>query len=106
MAQDISLKLFNMRFEQLNEMHREHRRDTRALSDALVQVSRQIQNLDRRVSSLEQRLNDVKDELEGTIKMEIGGAIANLETRLEDYMDRRFAELRPGTPGMLGFSEE
>lgn len=106
MTQEISLDLFNARFEQLNEMHRELRRDTRAISDAIVQVARQIQNLDRRVSHLEQRLNDVKEELEGTIKMEIGGSIANLESRLEVYIDRRFGEVRPGTAGMLGFSED
>lgn len=112
MADTISLDLFNKRFEQLNEMHRELRRDLRSMAESMVQLSRMIQNLDRRISgvdarmgALEQRLGDVKDELEGTIKMEVGGAIAHLETRLEQYIDRRFDEFRSGPPS-IGFSED
>lgn len=69
--------LFAARFEQLNEL----RADMRRISDSLVQVSRQISNLDRRISDVDRRLTDVKEELEGTIKMEMGGAFAHLETR-------------------------
>jgi chromosome segregation ATPase len=110
MADNISLDLFTARFDQLNEIHRELRADLRVMSETLIQLSRQLSNLDRRVSDVDQRvsgldqrisgldqrisnvdrrLTEVKDELEGTIKMEIGGAIAHLETRLEHYIDRR-----------------
>jgi hypothetical protein len=58
--------------EQLAVISRDHNR----LLESHVQLMRVIQNLDR-------RLYDVKEELEGTIKIELGGAMANLETRLD-----------------------
>jgi hypothetical protein len=71
MTDNISMELFNRRFEQLNEMHRELRQDIRALGESMLQLSRQVSNLDRRIT-------DVKEELEGTIKIEMGGAFAHL----------------------------
>lgn len=85
MAEEITYELFTRRFDQLNDMHRELRADIRALGDSMLQLSRQISNLDRRIS-------DVKDELEGTIKIEMGGAFAHLETRLEHLIERRLTE--------------
>ncbi len=93
MAEEITYELFARRFEQLNEMHRELRADIRALGESMLQLSRQVSNLDRRIS-------DVKDELEGTIKMEMGGAFAHLETRLEHLIERRLTE------GQSQFSED
>lgn len=93
MAEEITYELFTRRFEQLNEMHRELRADIRALGESMLQLSRQVSNLDRRIS-------DVKDELEGTIKMEMGGAFAHLETRLEHLIERRLVE------GQSQFSED
>lgn len=108
MADDITYELFTRRFDQLNEMHRELRQDMRHMADTLVQLSRQITNLDRRMSDVDQRgatidrrLTEVKEELEGTIKMEIGGAISHLKTRLETYIDRRIADR-----GQPQFSED
>lgn len=91
---EISLELFNPRFEQLNQMHRELRDDWRKNTDALIAVSRQISNLDRRIGDVDRRLTDVKDELEVIFKMELGGAIANLETWLEHFIERRIVELQ------------
>lgn len=85
MSDNISLDLFNRRFEKLNEMHRELRDDIRKMADSMPQLSRQISSLDRRVS-------DVKDELEGTIKMEIGGSFAHFESRIEQLIERRLLE--------------
>lgn len=84
---EISLELFNGRFEQLNEMDRELRNDIHEIRSSLLTVSRQVVNLDR-------RLSNVKDELEGTIKMELGGAFAHMETRMEQFIERRIAELQ------------
>ena len=84
---EISLELFNRRFEQLNEMHRELRKDIFEMQKSLLTVSRQVINLDR-------RLSDVKEELEGTITMELGGAFAHMETRLEQFIERRIVELQ------------
>jgi hypothetical protein len=92
---EISLELFNRRFEQLNEMHRELRQHIFDMQKSLVTVSRQVVNLDR-------RLSDVKDELEGTIKLELGGAFAHMETRLEQFIERRIVDLQ--TPNQ--FSED
>ena len=98
MAETISLDLFNRRFEPLNEMHRELREDIRALGNSMLQLSRQVSNLDRRIS-------DVKEELESTIKIALVGAFANLETRLEHLIERRIDERRAGHPAP-GFSED
>ena len=92
MAENPTLDLFTRRFDQLNDMHRELREDIRAISNSMLQLSRQISNLDRRVSDVDRRLTDVKDELEGTVKMELGGAFAHLETKLEQLVERRIAE--------------
>ncbi|WP_421762305.1 hypothetical protein [Devosia sp.] len=92
MVENPTLDLFTRRFDQLNDMHRELREDIRAISNSMLQLSRQISNLDRRVSDVDRRLTDVKDELEGTIKMELGGAFAHLETKLEHLVERRLAE--------------
>jgi septal ring factor EnvC (AmiA/AmiB activator) len=105
MSDAISLELFNRRFEQLNEMHRELHRDLRLMADSMAQLGRMIQNLDRRISGIDQRLTDVKDELQGTIRMELGGAVAHLETRLEQHIDRRMDEFSASLPGQ-GFSED
>jgi len=92
MAEEITYELFTRRFDQLNEMHRELRADIRALGESMLQLSRQVSNLGRRISDADRRLTDVKDELEGSIKMEIGGAMAHLETRLEHLIERRLGE--------------
>lgn len=92
MAETVPLELFARRFDQLNDMHRELREDISAISNWMLQLSRQISNLDRRLSDVDRRLTDVKDELEGSIKMELGGAFAHLETKLEYLVERRRAE--------------
>lgn len=92
MANEVTYELFTRRFDQLNEMHRELRTDIRALGKSMLQLSRQVSNLDRRLGDVDRRLTDVKEELEGTIKMEIGGAVAHLETRLEHLIERRLTE--------------
>jgi hypothetical protein len=40
----------------------------------------------RIVQNLDRRLSDVKEELEVTIKIELGGALAQLETRLDNRL--------------------
>ena len=105
MSEAISLELFNRRFEQLDEVYRELRCDLRLMAASMAQLRRMAQNLDRRMSGIEQRLTDVKDELEGTIRMELGGAVAHLETRLEQHIDRRMDEFGANVPGP-GFSED
>ena len=62
------------------------------MGESMLQLSRQVSNLDRRISDVDRRLTDVKDELEGAIKMEIGGAVAHLETRLEHLIERRLTD--------------
>ena len=74
----------------------------REQADTASSLARLIRNSEERlahqISTTEERLNrqmaTLRDDLETTIKMEIGGALAHLETRLEDRMDERLDAFR------------
>lgn len=73
---EVSLDFLSRKFDQLIDQQRQLRDDMRQVLENQVLAQRTVTNLDR-------RLSDVKDELELTIKMEIGGRLANAETRIE-----------------------
>lgn len=101
---EISLELFNLRFEQMNEMHREMRQEMREMRRDFHDMQKSLLTVSRQVINLDRRLSDVKEELEGTIKMELGGSFAHMETRLEQFIERRITELQ--SPGPNQFSED
>lgn len=55
----------------------------RRLDQQHLQVLEALSLLQRTVINLDRRVTDVKDELELTIKVEVGGRLAHMETRVE-----------------------
>ena len=65
---------------------KEMRRDMREIRQGFIGISELYTRQERRVT-------DLRDDVQTMIKMEIGGAIANLETRLEIYIDDRIGSV-------------
>lgn len=55
----------------------------RRLDQQHLQVLEALLLLQKTVVNLDRRMSDVKDELELTIKIELGGRLANMESRVE-----------------------
>lgn len=51
-------------------------------------IERRLGEGDQRMTQIGQRIDELKDDLHTMIKIELGGAIANLETRLDARFDR------------------
>lgn len=83
MRETVDFEFLSRKIEQVLDQRR--RRDQQHLQvlEALSLLQRTVINLDRRMSDVDRRLTDVKDELELTIKVEIGGRLANAESRIE-----------------------
>lgn len=60
------------------------RQDTRQLQESFVDVVRLIQRMDQRIS-------DMKSDLEAMFKMELIGQHAHQQTRIEQMLDDRLA---------------
>jgi NTP pyrophosphatase (non-canonical NTP hydrolase) len=70
-------------FEEMGEL----RRQVRQVQESQVGVMRAISHLDTRIA-------DNKADLESMVKVEIGGAIANLETRQETSFNPQFEAVK------------
>ena len=57
--------------------------DVRTLSLQTVEYARRIE---RRVDEVERRVVEQRDDLELMIKAELGGALANMQTQLENHL--------------------
>lgn len=53
------------------------------------EVRRSFSLISDHFSRQERRIAELRDDFETMIKLEVGGAIVNLETRLENYIDGR-----------------
>ncbi|WP_108395632.1 hypothetical protein [Devosia submarina] len=82
----ISLDFIARQQSQLLDELRLLRQESRDIRKAFTGISEHF-------SRQERRIGDLRDDLEGMIKLELGGAVANLETRLEIYLDRRMGEI-------------
>jgi predicted nucleic acid-binding Zn-ribbon protein len=82
----ISLDCIARQQSQLLDELRLLRQESRDIRKAFTGISEHF-------SRQERRIGDLRDDLEGMIKLELGGAVANLETRLEIYLDRRLGEI-------------
>jgi len=71
----------------INELLKGLQRDVRQVQQNQVELVRII-------ARLEQRLADVKSDLQLTIRIELGGAMANLETGLDQRFEQLLAEIR------------
>ncbi len=76
MSDAISLEFLSRQIDKVLERGKSDDQHLQVL-EALTLVQKTVVNLDR-------RLSDVKEELELTIKMEIGGRLANGERQLEE----------------------
>lgn len=86
MSDAISLELLSRQIDKVLERGRKSDDQHMQVLEALSLVQKTVVNLDR-------RLSDVKEELELTIKMEIGGRLANSERKLEERIDSRMEEI-------------
>lgn len=86
MSDAISLEFLSHQIERVLERGRKSDDQHLQVLEALTLVQKAVVNLDR-------RLSDVKEELELTIKMEIGGRLANGERQLEERIDSRMEEI-------------
>lgn len=84
-ADIISLEFLARQQAQLLEEMRGLRQETREIRKAFTGISEHF-------SRQERRIGDLRDDVEGMIKLELGGSIANFETRVETYIDRRLGE--------------
>jgi hypothetical protein len=57
--------------------------DVRTLS---LQTVEYVRRLDRRMGDIERRMSEMRDDLELMIKAELGGALANMQTQLENNL--------------------
>jgi hypothetical protein len=69
------------------------RRDVRDVQEGYLGLLQLLQRIDGRHSQFEQRLADMKADLETMFKMEIIGQFAHLETRLENTLSGSLAPI-------------
>ena len=69
------------------------RQEGRQVRAGFTTVSDYMSRLNKRIDDLERRIIDMREDTEAMIKLEIGGAVANLETRLEERADQHFDRL-------------
>jgi len=93
MTENINLEFLSRKIDQVLEQGRRLDQQHLQVLEALSLLQRTVINLDRRISDVDRRLTDVKDELELTIKVEIGGRLANAETRIEASAQGRTQEV-------------
>ncbi len=69
------------------------RDDYRQMQQSLAKMLRHIGRFEPRFES---RISELRDDMENMLKLEIGGALANFETRLDDklgVMDQKLDQL-------------
>src|SRR5262245_44512403 len=72
---------------------RKEQRDHRVLLLQLAEHSRRLeQRMETQFLAVNQRLNQLKDDLELMVKSELLGALTNFQNKIEIYVDQRLAE--------------
>lgn len=97
----ISLEFLARQQSQLLDEVRAGRADNREIRRTFTLISEHF-------SRQERRLGELRDDFETMIKLEIGGAIVNLETRLEIEFDKRLGAVEArfdAVDGRLGALE-
>jgi hypothetical protein len=84
--------LLHQRRATLDEL-RPVREDYRALITTLPAILERMQ--DSRFYEIERRIGVLNDDLVTNVKIEIGGAFAHMETRIEQAMDNKLDVLKP-----------
>jgi hypothetical protein len=70
------------------------REDYRALISTLPKMLERIRQQDSRFDEIERRIGVLNDDLVTNVKIEIGGAFAHMETRIEQAMDNKLDVLK------------
>lgn len=83
------LDLQRRRHEALMTELREHRRERREQTELLTSFHR---SLSTKLDTLNKRLDNLGDEVIDTIRIELGGRLAPMETRLEQRAEAIIAE--------------
>jgi predicted nucleic acid-binding Zn-ribbon protein len=94
-GETVNLEFLSRQQSQLLEEIRGLRQESRDVRKSFVGVSEHF-------SRQERRLTDLREDLESIIKLELGGAVANLETRIENYLERRLDEHSQQIDAALG----
>ena len=94
-GETVNLEFLSRQQAQLLEEVRGLRQESRDVRKSFVGVSEHF-------SRQERRLTDLREDLESIIKLELGGAVANLETRIENYLERRLDEHNKHIDAALG----
>ncbi len=76
--------------------------EVRAARAESREVRRTFSVISDHFSRQERRIAELRDDVETMVKLEIGGAIANLETRLETYVEGRIGTLEARLDGLDG----
>ncbi|WP_375452755.1 hypothetical protein [uncultured Devosia sp.] len=84
-GETVNLEFLGRQQTQLLDEIRALRQESRDIRKSFVGVSEHF-------SRQERRLGDFREDLESIVKVELGGAMANLETRLENYIEHRLDE--------------
>lgn len=74
---------------------REIRAELREHRSMLLLLAENGRQLDRRISGVERRIDELKTDLELMLKSELMGRLAHFETRIEQMVEQRLAERRP-----------
>lgn len=82
----ISLEFLARQQAQLLEEMKATRAESREIRRSFSLISDHFSRQERRIAEL-------RDDFETMIRLEIGGAIVNLETRLENYVDGRIGDV-------------
>lgn len=85
---DVDLTLLAELARQNLEATRKLGRDLAHVRTHTLQTADYARRLDRRMPEMEQRMSELKDDIELLVKSELMGALTHFETRIEKSIDR------------------
>jgi hypothetical protein len=89
----IDLRFLQHQMEQILEDLRQIRQQNVNILDAVPKAFERSRQLDARFNELSTKITNIEDDLVSLMKMEIGGGLAHMETRLENSFGNRFESI-------------
>ena len=96
MADTVDLGFLGRKVEQILSELREMRLDNRLIKSGFLKVSDMLSRMNQRTDFLDRRISEVRDDGDTMLRMELGGSLTHVETRLDErfaIVGDRFAEL-------------
>ena len=96
MADTADLGFLGRKVEQILSELREMRLDNRLIKSGFLKVSDMLSRMNQRTDFLDRRISEVRDDGDTMLRMELGGSLTHVETRLDErfaIVGDRFAEL-------------